>query len=85
MKTTIDKAGRVVIPASIRQRLGLRPGTELDVVVDDLSLRLVRHVSGPRLVRKGKLLIARPTVDPKDLPDVDVSRLIDEERDRWSG
>jgi len=74
-----------VIPASIRQRLGLRPGTELDVVVDDLSLRLVRHVSGPRLVRKGKLLIARPTVDPKDLPDVDVSRLIDEERDRWSG
>ncbi|MBI2222974.1 MAG: AbrB/MazE/SpoVT family DNA-binding domain-containing protein, partial [Acidobacteria bacterium] len=29
MRTTIDKAGRVVIPAVIRERAGLRPGTPL--------------------------------------------------------
>ncbi|MBM3221230.1 MAG: AbrB/MazE/SpoVT family DNA-binding domain-containing protein [Candidatus Rokubacteria bacterium] len=35
MKTTIDKAGRVVIPASVRAKVGLRPGTEVDVLVED--------------------------------------------------
>lgn len=83
MKTTIDKAGRVVIPASLRERLGLRPGTELDVVVDDLSIRLVRLVPGPKLVRVGNRWVARPTVDPHDLPPIDLARLVDDERDRW--
>jgi len=83
MRTTIDKAGRVVIPAAIRARAGLRPGTSIDVLVDDLSVRLVRRVPGPRLVRVGRRLVARPTADPKDLPDVDVAALIEEERNRW--
>jgi AbrB family looped-hinge helix DNA binding protein len=45
MKTTIDKAGRVVIPAAIRDRAGLKPGTELDVIMDDIAIHLVR--AGP--------------------------------------
>jgi AbrB family looped-hinge helix DNA binding protein len=31
MKTTIDSAGRIVIPKSIRDELGLRGGEELEV------------------------------------------------------
>ena len=83
MKTTIDKAGRVVIPAPIRERLGLRPGTELEVVEDDFSIRLVRSVPGPKLVRVGGRWVARPSVPQKDLPDLDVARLVEGERDRW--
>jgi len=41
MRTTIDKAGRVVIPAAVRARAGLRPGTSLDVLVDDLLLAVL--------------------------------------------
>ena len=40
--------GRVVIPAAVRARTGLRPGTSLDVLVDDLSVRLVRRVPARR-------------------------------------
>lgn len=83
MKTTIDKAGRVVIPAAIRAKVGLRPGAEIDVLVDEGSIRLVRAVPGPKLVRIGKRLVARPTADPKRLPPVDVARIIEEERSRW--
>jgi AbrB family looped-hinge helix DNA binding protein len=83
MKTTIDKAGRVVIPAPIRARAGLRPGTEVEILLDDLSVRLVRHVPRPRLVRVGRRLVARPSVAAKDRPDVDVAALVDEERNRW--
>ncbi len=61
----------------------LRPGTELEVLVDDVSIRLVRRVSPPKLVRSGKRLVARPTA--AKLPDVDIARLIEEERNRWPG
>jgi AbrB family looped-hinge helix DNA binding protein len=83
MRTTIDKAGRVVIPAAVRARAGLRPGTSLEVLVDDVSVRLVRRVPPPKLVRVGRGLVARPTAAAKDLPDVDVAALIEEERNRW--
>ena len=46
MKTTIDPAGRLVIPEQIRQEAGLRPGMPLDVRF--------------KLVRKGRLLVAVP-------------------------
>lgn len=83
MKTTIDKAGRVVIPAAVRAKVGFRPGTKIEIVVDDLGVRLVRSVPGPKLIREGKLLIARPTAPGFDPTKIDVARLIEEERNRW--
>jgi AbrB family looped-hinge helix DNA binding protein len=83
MKTTIDKAGRVVIPASVRERVGLEPGAELEVLVDDFSIRLIRTAPRPALVRRGKRLIAKPTVKPSEIPQIDLGRLIEEERNRW--
>jgi len=83
MKTTIDKAGRVVIPAQIRERAGFKPGTELEVVLDDVSVRLIRRVPGPKLVRVGKRLVARPTVPAARRPRLDLADLVARERDRW--
>ena len=83
MKTTIDKAGRVVIPAAIREKAGFRPGTELDVVIDDVSVRLIRRVPGPKLVRVGKRLMARPTLPATKLPRLDLADIVKQERDRW--
>lgn len=31
MKTTLDRFGRVVVPKEIRDRLGLKPGTEIQI------------------------------------------------------
>jgi AbrB family looped-hinge helix DNA binding protein len=83
MKATIDKAGRVVIPAPVRAKIGLQPGAQFEVLVDEGSIRLVRAVARAKLVRVGKRLVARPTADPKRLPRVDVAKLIEEERNRW--
>ncbi len=83
MRTTIDKAGRLVIPAAVRERLGLEPGTTLEVTVDEVGIRLERVAAGPQLVRVGKRLVARPTVRPDDRPAVDVAALVEEERNRW--
>ena len=83
MRSTIDKAGRVVIPASIREKAGLTPGTALEVTADETGVRIERVAAGPKLVRIGKRLVARPTVAADDRPAVDVAALIEEERNRW--
>jgi AbrB family looped-hinge helix DNA binding protein len=83
MITTIDKVGRVVMPVAIREKVGLRAGAEIEVIADDFSVRLVPVGRAPRLVRKGKRLIARPTAPVKDRPALDVGALVEEERNRW--
>lgn len=83
MTTTIDKAGRVVIPAPIRDKHGLLAGTELEISVDELGIHLRRSVAGPEIVEEGGLRFSRPRVDADKLPPIDLERLIDEERQRW--
>lgn len=85
MITTIDRAGRLVIPAEVRKRLGLSAGTELELVVEGFAIRLVRAVAGPELVRRGERLVARPQARQAERAEIDVARLIEEERDRWPG
>jgi AbrB family looped-hinge helix DNA binding protein len=81
MRTTIDKAGRVVIPAAIRERAGLTPGAELEITEDETGVRLERVATGPRLVKVGRRLVARPTA--ADPPAVDIAAIIEDERNRW--
>jgi AbrB family looped-hinge helix DNA binding protein len=83
MKTTIDKAGRLVIPAPLRDRAGLAPGTEVEVTLEDSGLRLERTAPPPRLVKIGRRLVARPTAPAESRPNIDVAALIEEERNRW--
>ena len=83
MRTTIDKAGRVVIPAAARERAGLAPGTELEITLDDTGVRLERVAPGPKLVKVGRRLVARPSVSSEGRPNVDVAALVEDERNRW--
>jgi len=61
MRTTIDGAGRIVVPKALREQLGFTSGTELDVEAIDgrLEIRLPSRVRiedgpyGPRLVAEG--------------------------------
>lgn len=82
MRTTIDKAGRVVIPAAIRERAGMTPGADLEVTEDERGIRLERVAAGPRLVKVGRRLVARPTAAERR-PTVDVAGIIEDERNRW--
>ncbi len=83
MRSTIDKAGRVVIPAAVRERAGLIPGTELEITLEDSVVHLERVAPGPKLVKMGRRLVARPSVTSEVRPTVDVAALVEEERNRW--
>jgi AbrB family looped-hinge helix DNA binding protein len=60
MKTTIDLAGRLVIPKQIRQEAGLRPGMPLDVRWRAGRIEIEPAPLPVKLVRKGRLLVAIP-------------------------
>lgn len=83
MQTTIDKAGRVVIPAPVRERARLGAGTTLEVLLEGNAVRLVPKVARPRLVQRNGRWIATPTAPSSELPSVDVAAMVEEERDRW--
>jgi hypothetical protein len=67
----------------VRARAGFMPNTELEITVDEFGVRLERVAPGPRLVRVGRRLVARPTASADARPDVDVAALVEEERNRW--
>lgn len=56
MKATIDKAGRLVIPKSLRDRLGLRPG-EVEVTADGTGIRVEPIALETLEEREGRLVI----------------------------
>jgi AbrB family looped-hinge helix DNA binding protein len=55
MRTTIDKAGRLVVPKPLRDQIGLGPG-EVELSADGASLR-VEPVAGDELVEQEGLLV----------------------------
>jgi AbrB family looped-hinge helix DNA binding protein len=52
MTLRIDHAGRIVIPKAVRERLGLRPGTDLEVCDSPEGLILKPLPQRPSLVRE---------------------------------
>lgn len=48
MRTTIDKAGRIVVPKKLRDRLGLVAGTEIEIDEYGGGLRVEPVVESPR-------------------------------------
>jgi AbrB family looped-hinge helix DNA binding protein len=57
MTVTIDKAGRIVIPKELRQRLGLRANTPLEILDHPNGLLLRIPETQPSLIKINGLLV----------------------------
>lgn len=79
MRTTIDKAGRLVIPKALRERLGLVGGIEVDVRESADGLSVVPVANGPTLVERDGLVVIQGTPGAV-ITDDDVRHLRDEGR-----
>ena len=60
MKTTMDRAGRLVIPKEIRREARLAPGAALEVRWRDGRIEIEPAPAAVRLQRRGRLLVAVP-------------------------
>jgi AbrB family looped-hinge helix DNA binding protein len=58
MKTTIDKAGRIVVPKAMRDELGLRGGTEVEISLVSGHIEIDLIPTTMRLERRDGRLVA---------------------------
>jgi AbrB family looped-hinge helix DNA binding protein len=65
-RTTLDRYGRVLIPAEIRDALGLKPGDRLIARVIDGELRLMTIREG---IRRAQAIVRRHTAGQPSLVD----------------
>ncbi|TAK24741.1 MAG: AbrB/MazE/SpoVT family DNA-binding domain-containing protein [Chloroflexota bacterium] len=75
METTIDRAGRIVIPKPMRDQAGLTPGTPLEITFDDGKIEIEAVPLPVRLVQMGRFLVAVPDGDVPALTSEDVERI----------
>ena len=74
METTVDSVGRIVVPKPLRDALGLKPGSVVDISRYGAGLQVVPAGRTARLVEENGVLVAsgETTID-----DHDVFALID--------
>jgi AbrB family looped-hinge helix DNA binding protein len=77
MRATIDKAGRLVIPRRLRDRIGLADGGEVELELDGAAVR-IEPVSGSELKEIDGLLVIPSTGTP--ITGDAVRQLIDADR-----
>jgi AbrB family looped-hinge helix DNA binding protein len=77
MNVTIDKAGRIIVPKEVRQRLGLRANAELELVDHPNGILLRPVQSRPSLVKIHGLLVHQGQLED----GADLDGLIESARD----
>lgn len=60
MLTTIDGAGRMVIPRDVRRAAGLEPGMPLHVYFEDGAIVIEPAPTPVRIERRGRFVVAQP-------------------------
>ncbi len=74
IKTKIGEGGRVVVPAPYRKELGLKPGDDVILVLEDGEVRITTL---PRVIQRAQEIVRRYNPEGRSLVD----ELIRERRD----
>ena len=76
MKTTIDGAGRIVIPKEVRREAGIEAAMAVEVRCQDGRIEIEPAPIRVKLTRRGHLLVAEPQKTTPRLSDKMVERTL---------
>jgi AbrB family looped-hinge helix DNA binding protein len=74
MKTTIDTAGRLVIPEKLRREAGLQPGTKLELRWRQGLIEIELAPLPVKLKKRGQFLVAVPDQPIEQLTSKTIKR-----------
>jgi AbrB family looped-hinge helix DNA binding protein len=80
--STIDSAGRLVLPRDIREKAQLTPGMPLRITVRDGRIEIEPMPREVRIVRKGRVRVAVPAEDGEPLRNESVRETAESIRER---
>ena len=80
MRTTIDGAGRIVIPKALRDEAGLKAGTEVEVVLRDGRVEIEPATVPMRVVKRGDSVVIEADIELPTLTADDVRDVMDHVR-----
>lgn len=72
MRTTIDRAGRIVVPKALREELGFQAGQELELSICDGHLEVEAAATPVRLEERRGHLVA---VADREMPPLSVEQV----------
>ncbi|MGH8228510.1 MAG: AbrB/MazE/SpoVT family DNA-binding domain-containing protein [Steroidobacteraceae bacterium] len=72
MRTTIDAAGRIVVPKALRRVLDLKPGQVLEIRAGDGRLEIEIAATPMTLQKRGKGVVAIPETELPTLTAAEV-------------
>ena len=77
MKLLIDRSGRIVVPKPLRERLGFRPDSEIEVVEEPGGLILRSLVEKPPMIKVDGFWVHQGVAEK----GVDWDRVVDDVRE----
>jgi len=80
MLATIDAGGRVVVPKDVRERLGLRPGSRVELCEVEGHLEISPAPTPVQLVDAGGVLVAAADIDLPTLTAEQVREVVEAAR-----
>lgn len=63
MQTTIDGAGRIVVPKALREAMGLTPGRRIDIALSDGKIEIDLAPAAVDVAVEDGLPVAQPQED----------------------
>jgi AbrB family looped-hinge helix DNA binding protein len=82
IQTTIDSAGRLVLPKMVRDEAGILPGMTLRITVQEGRVEIEPLPREVKIVQRGPLWIAVPTEEIPPLSAATVEQVLRKVRDR---
>jgi AbrB family looped-hinge helix DNA binding protein len=82
IQTTIDSAGRLVLPKAVRAEAGILPGMTLLITVQEGKVELEPLPREVKLVQRGPLWIAVPIEEAPPLSEATVEQVLRKVRER---
>lgn len=80
MRATIDGGGRIVVPKPVRERLGLLPGTAVELIERDGWVEIAPTATPMRLEGSGEDVVAKAERPMPTLSSVEVRRVVEQTR-----
>ena len=75
IKTQIGEGGRVVVPARYRKELGLKPGDDVILVLEDGEVRITTL---PMVIQRAQEIVRRYNPEGRSLVDELIRERVDE-------